>query len=414
MSGIDLIKSIIKKHTKDYSKEKNAVSTERASVTVEAAIVFPVFICLIISIIFIIKVVYVHGLIQHAISETANQIADMGYVFYISGAGDIHNNFRDGMDSRAELFRRHSADIMDSLDKLGGISGSKKIEDTIEEIAENPMEELKSIGFAIVSEAFSDIKTQVFLPAVRLNLKKYLKSEDDTDINTKLLGLNIENGFNGLDFSESSFLENQNNDIDIIVKYKMSLPLPVKLFPKILIVQRASARIWVGEGEAAQANEDEEDIWSLSNFERGTKLRNIFGANLPGNFPVIAGFKGGTANMIKSMDLTADSYQTQSAVKKKVYEYIDELANYQGQEKPWGSNKIVIKREEITQRKLTLIIPGNTLSSEINSELSKCIEYANSRGVNLSIEKYGMKKIDEKVEENANEEIDEETGKKGI
>lgn len=412
MSGIDLIKSIIKKHTKDYSKEKNAVSTERASVTVEAAIVFPVFICLIISIIFIIKVVYVHGLIQHAISETANQIADMGYVFYISGAGDIHNNFRDGMDSRAELFRRHSADIMDSLDKLGGISGSKKIEDTIEEIAENPMEELKSIGFAIVSEAFSDIKTQVFLPAVRLNLKKYLKSEDDTDINTKLLGLNIENGFNGLDFSESSFLENQNNDIDIIVKYKMSLPLPVKLFPKILIVQRASARIWVGEGEAAQANED--DIWSLSNFERGTKLRNIFGANLPGNFPVIAGFKGGTANMIKSMDLTADSYQTQSAVKKKVYEYIDELANYQGQEKPWGSNKIVIKREEITQRKLTLIIPGNTLSSEINSELSKCIEYANSRGVNLSIEKYGMKKIDEKVEENANEEIDEETGKKGI
>ncbi|HHV99110.1 MAG TPA: hypothetical protein GXX36_05990 [Clostridiaceae bacterium] len=382
-------------------KERSSLLNERGSVTVEAAIALPIFICLIVSVVFLVKVVYVHEMIQHAIDETANQIADLGYIFYVSGAGEIHDSIRDGLDSKAELFKRHSDDIIDALDDLDNIEKADEAVDTItdvaEEILENPLEELKSIGSYIAGGAFNDIKTQLILPLVKQNIKKYLNAEKTADIDNKLLGLNIENGFDGLDFSKSNFFKNQNNDIEIVVKYRMSLALPVKLLPDITIVQRACARAWTmgsGTSNKEDASDNEEDIWSLDNFSRGKKLREIFGANLPFNFPVIASFKDGVATMIKSMDLTASTYQTAGVVREKLYSYIDELADFQGQENPWGRDRIVIKNDDIKQKQLVLIIPGNTIQAEVEEELHRCINYANSRGIIMTIEKYGMKKID--------------------
>jgi len=382
-------------------KKRSSLTNERGSVTVEAAIALPVFICLIVSVVFIVKVVYVHEMIQHAIDETANQIADLGYIFFISGAGEIHDNIRDGIDSRAELFRRHSSDIIDALDDLENIEEADEALDTIGDVAgeilENPLEELKSIAFYIASGTFNDIKTQIILPLVKQNIKKHLNIEKAADIDKKLLGLNIENGFDGLDFSKSNFFKDQKNDIEIVVEYGMSLALPVKLLPAMKIVQRACARAWtIGNTttDSGDGHDNEEDIWSLDNFTRGKKLREIFGGNLPFNFPVIASFKDGVATMIKSMDLTASTYQTPDVVREKLYSYIDELASFQGQENPWGSDRIVIKNCDIRQKQLVLIIPGNTIQPEVESELYNCINYAISRGIIMTVEKYGMKKID--------------------
>jgi len=383
------------------TNENGYVTNQRGSVTVEAAIALPVFICLIVSVVFIVKVVYVHEMIQHAIDETANQIADLGYIFYVSGAGEIHDSIRDGIDSKAEIFRRHSTDIINALNDLENIEeidqAVETIEDVMEEVSENPLEELKSIAFHIASGAFNDVKTQLIRPLVKQNIKKYLKVDEAADINTKLLGLNIENGFDGLNFNKSNFFKDRNNDIEIVVEYRMSLALPVKILPEIKMVQTACAKAWT-IGSVAMDSEDthsdEDDIWSLDNFTRGKKLREIFGGNLPFNFPVIASFKDGVATMIKSMDLTASTYQTADVVREKLYGYIEEIANFQGQEEPWGKDRIVIKNDDIKQKQLVLIIPGNTIQSEVERELYECIDYAKSRGVTMTIEKYGMKKTD--------------------
>ena len=383
------------------TNENGYVTNQRGSVTVEAAIALPVFICLIVSVVFVVKVVYVHEMIQHAIDETANQIADLGYIFYVSGAGEIHDSIRDGIDSKAEIFRRHSTDIINALNDLENIEeidqAVETIEDVMEEVSENPLEELKSIAFHIASGAFNDVKTQLIRPLVKQNIKKYLKVDEAADINTKLLGLNIENGFDGLNFNKSNFFKDRNNDIEIVVEYRMSLALPVKILPEIKMVQTACAKAWT-IGSVAMDSEDthsdEDDIWSLDNFTRGKKLREIFGGNLPFNFPVIASFKDGVATMIKSMDLTASTYQTADVVREKLYGYIEEIANFQGQEEPWGKDRIVIKNDDIKQKQLVLIIPGNTIQSEVERALYECIDYANSRGVTMTIEKYGMKKTD--------------------
>mgnify|MGYP000368257356 CR=1 FL=1 len=56
--------------------------------------------------------------------------------------------------------------------------------------------------------------------------------------------------------------------------------------------------------------------------------------------------------------------------------------------------EVVIKNDDIKQKQLVLIIPGNTIQSEVERELYECIDYAKSRGVTMTIEKYGMKKTD--------------------
>ena len=176
---------------------------------------------------------------------------------------------------------------------------------------------------------------------MKLYIKKYLISGSGQEVDKRLRALNIEDGFNGLDFKESGFLENGNDDIDIVVKYKIRLPVPVKILPELELVQRAAARAWMGGDEAASVLDAGagEDIWALDNFTRGKKIRSLFGANLPSNFPVIAKFENGKAVMIKSMDLTAESYLSGDSLEKTLDGYLKELFEYKGQESPWGKRQ---------------------------------------------------------------------------
>lgn len=382
------------------------------SVTVEAAIALPVFVCMIVTIVFLIKVVYTHEVIQHAIDETANEMANSSYLYHISGLQGVHDSVRDGIKSESELFESHISSVFDAYEGLSGEleEGSENAQDILESLedmlnagedaVENPLQELKSVAFAISEGAFDDLKTQVCIPIAKLYLKKYLKSHKIKNVDLRLRDLNVIQGFNGLDFSKSEFFADGNNNIDIIVMYKINIPVPVKIVPAILVVQRATAKAWLGgDGEGvANAQTGEEDIWSLGNFQRGTRIRALFGANMPYNFPLISKFDSGTATVIKSMDLTTKTYQQPDALEEKVSGYINELAKYRGQEEPWGSKGIVVREAEIKSRELLLVIPENPVGDEVGQTLDRLITTAALKGVTLRIQKYGTKKI---AEENA-------------
>lgn len=357
--------------------------------TVEAAIALPVFLCVVISIIMLTRVVYTHGMIQHALTETADEMASAGYIYHISGIRDIHDSVRDGIQERSDIFREQMGTIFDTLDSLS------EIRNPVDSVS-SPLDELKNIAGYLADGAFKDIKIELFTPVVKLYMKKYLKAaSEDTDAG--LRALNISGGFDGLDFSKSAFFEDRNENIDIIVRYTIDLPVPINVLPRLELVQRATVKAWLGGDEASGVLDGEstsEDIWALDNFERGAKFRAIFGANLPSSFPVIATFKDGKAVMIKSMDLTAESYQNTVNVMETIDSYIKELSRYQGQEEPWGSKDIVIKESDIRQRELLLIIPQNELSAEVEQLLGQYRSRAAASGVSFRLERYGIKADD--------------------
>jgi hypothetical protein len=391
------------------------INLKKGSVTVEASIVLPIFISLIICIAFFIKLVYIQEIMQHAIDQTASEMASQAYIYRVSGLQQVNDKVRDGLKSNSDTFKKHLSTVMDTfsslnsltekggntaedksyVDKLGEVKNNfDNLINSSNEIIQNPIDELKSIAFLIAGGAFDDMKTELFIPITRLYMKKYLTSDRLKNADQRLKGLNIINGYRGLDFSSSHFFQDSNNDIDIIVSYSVDIPVPFNIIPDLGIIQRATARAWLGgDADSIGLKSDTTDIWSLSNFERGTKLREIFGGNLPTTFPVIASFNKalGEAEMIKSMDLTTEFYQSKgSNITDKIKGYIKELVDFNGAKH--GDTEI--RGDQIVSKQLTLIIPKNTLKPEVKQALDQTVSDAAASGVYLKIEEYGEKQVD--------------------
>lgn len=89
--------------------------------------------------------------------------------------------------------------------------------------------------------------------------------------------------------------------------------------------------------------------WSAPWWERGISVHQLLGENLPPNFPVIDRFVNGLATSIKSLDLTAPTYQNVVALTSRVQGYLVELAEFSGA--AW------IQSGAIRARELLLAIP---------------------------------------------------------
>lgn len=371
--------------------------SDKGSMTLETAIALPIFISIILSVSLLLKIIYTYEIMQNAISLAANELSAYSYLYYLSGIEDI----RDKLDGK--------------IDEISGEILNEIFNEIFNDALNiQPPEELKDVLYSFIKGTYDDAINQICIPLVKICVRKYLVTDEIKDPNKRLEALDIAGGFDGLDFSMSEFFEDDNDTINIVIEYRINIPTPMKIFPPLRIIQNASVRGWVGGDEIIDRNEDEkvqEDIWSLDNFTRGRKIRNIFGANLPLTFPVIARFDhgSGTAVMIKSMDLTLEYYQKPEIVSKKIKQHINELKEYKGQEVPWGRDRIIIKQDNIMKRKLTLVIPENPITSVIEKELEECKFYAESNGVNLSIIKYGNKQgvSDEFDEEKEKSEVNE-------
>ncbi len=345
-------------------QKMNNTKKNNGSVTIEASISLTFFLCVVISIAFFIKVIYTHEILQHALNQTALEISELSYLYYASGTSDFLDK------SKEDIFQ-----IMDKELSNGFPDMPEELKEDIRVIIENLAKEDLNKLFSYLAKRF-----------MQSNLSNLVngKTQQSDEVLEKL---NIIDGIDGLDMSLSGFF-NDSDDIELIVKYKVRIPVPIDIFSSFCLANRTVVKAWLYGDEAI---EYKEDIWSLDNFTRGRKVRDMFGANLPFNFPVIARYEGGIATMIKSMDLTATSYQDVDAAERKIKEYINELLKYNGQQKPWGKDQIIIDPDDIKIKKLLLVIPENELKTDIENVLKDCNSYAYNNGILLEIKRYGYK-----------------------
>lgn len=141
--------------------------------------------------------------------------------------------------------------------------------------------------------------------------------------------------------------------------------------------------------EETAEQEDTEDVWSLHNFDRGERIGEAFGANLPRTFPVIDGFEDGRAVSVSSIDLTSPYYSDVSRIERRIGAEIDALADFDGADVNINGSNYRIDGYQITGRQYTLVIPTNTPESYYDV-LNGLSEYAASRGVEFSVAQYGV------------------------
>ena len=152
---------------KIYREERHDMM-KKGSITVEAALALPVFLFAVVSVVFLMKIVYTHELIQHAIAETADELAASGYIFRISGLEDLDDSLDGGMEKRAEMFEDHISTVFESFSSLDGLLGKASdggLQEIVDAAASNPVDELKSVACFLAAGAYGDLKTELFTPA---------------------------------------------------------------------------------------------------------------------------------------------------------------------------------------------------------------------------------------------------------
>lgn len=227
----------------------------KGALTVEAALVLPIFICAILTIGFLTKAVYTHEIVQNAINEAANEMASSSYIYYISGMNDIDKTINHEIDEKKRKSVEYANYVLDLYKDLNDII---QIQPETENIPNDSSNEMLSVIASISEIGANKGKTIIGNKLI----KSYIKRHGLTD--SRLKSLNIDR----LDFSSSTYFEND-EDIDVIVKYKINIPLPIKIVEHISIVQRATVRAWMGGDEVSMTSELDDVI------EQGNKEDRI-------------------------------------------------------------------------------------------------------------------------------------------
>jgi RHS repeat-associated protein len=150
--------------------------------------------------------------------------------------------------------------------------------------------------------------------------------------------------------------------------------------PRLIKIRAAAQSI-----AAFRAARRASSVWRLNPFARGRAIeRFILGrpANIPvSNFPVIDDFANGVATSIKSLDLTADSYQAASALSGKLGEYASKLSTFAG--RTWGG--FTVQGNQIAQRVLVVAFEQGAPTARQAETLRAFIQTARQNWPNVKV-----------------------------
>lgn len=121
--------------------------------------------------------------------------------------------------------------------------------------------------------------------------------------------------------------------------------------------------------------------WSKDWSTRGLEIEKQLGGNLPRSFPTIDKFDNGVATSIKSVDLSAPTYQDTGPLASRLRSYVDSVADFKGK----SFDGVTIRPNDITQRELQVAVQPGVMSSAQQAAFDQVEQYAQSKGVNLTI-----------------------------
>jgi hypothetical protein len=113
--------------------------------------------------------------------------------------------------------------------------------------------------------------------------------------------------------------------------------------------------------------------WELGWAARGLYISEQRGANLPASFPVIDKWLDGVATSIKSIDLTATTYQDATRLTYRLNDYITDFGIWE------------IEPSAINGRVLDLVVPKGSMTAAQRTAIEAAKLRARAFGVNLTV-----------------------------
>ena len=243
---------------------------EKGAVIVEATFVIPMFVMLVITIMWVANLCTAQAKIQVAINSAAKEIASYSYLYGLTGVNDYRKQLANAgkestatvdtaIDGVGQVFTGLGqagesgqqiangnlddayANIKDSYNNAN--DGVSKINTAYEVIKKDPKSFLIGLGKASASVGIDYVTSCAAGALGKFFSEKHLTPEG-VSANAYLQKLGVVGGFEGIDFSHSQFCSSGGDDIVIVAQYQLS---PIKFFNidvKYNIVQTARTKAW--------------------------------------------------------------------------------------------------------------------------------------------------------------------------
>ena len=207
-------------------------------------------------------------------------------------------------------------------------------------------------------------------PIIRGEIKRYYY-----DVGDVRGGNALNEALSNIVYGEPTRAERQ-DVLDTFEVYTKADPADIAQIGRDLLVMGLSPPL---EAALESAETIAPSIWKRGWAARGLHIERALGGNLPPGFPVIDRFANGIATSIKSIDLTAATYQNAARLTARLNNYVDRVAGFTGT----IFRQVRIDEEEITGRVLHLAIPDGSRSSIQREVIELAKIRAKSRGVDL-------------------------------
>lgn len=338
---------------------------KKGVLTIEACISYTIFLMIIVSMLYIMRIVYAYGLIQHAVSQTAKELSMYTYIYQVTGMNDAYQSIQNSTSGRKEQFNQDAENVISLYEALGsGIYNGQGYSGTT-----NPTDILKNVGSALLSEAAGEANQQLFEKMlVRPMISGYIGADSNgLSAGERLKALRIEGGMDGLDLSSSSFFED-GVTVDLVVCYTIDPLIPIDVMPELNLTNRACVRGMSGKSVFTRQSDSkqEQSVWDKkSDVERGRAIQSQENVrNLPDHFPVYSAYdsRTGKATAERSIDLREESYQDYGAIKSVIRSKCGKMENYR--KATYGG--MTLDPADITGKELILYIPSSTEERDID------------------------------------------------
>lgn len=357
----------------------------KGSLTIEASISYSVFLMVIVTILYIMRIVYAYGLIQHAAAQTAKELSMYTYIYQVTGLSDMNQGVQGAASGRTEQFNSDVGSVVNLYDKFmaGDVKGVTEWEYGG---TTNPKEIFKNVAAALVGQGGAEVNQLLFESVVRPLIGGYIGADSQGNgANERLLKLGVQGGLSGLNLNSSSFCED-GVTIDLVVCYTLDPVMPIDIMPEMNLMNRAHVRGMNGTtvfernagAEPEKEPEQKVSVWDQDGVgpaARGKIIQEEEGVrNLPDNFPTYAGFDASTgkATAAHSIDLRDSSYQSSDAIKRTIKtNKINKMNDYESR----TYAGVTLNKEDIKSQELILYIPSTTDQRQVDrTEFDKAVQ----------------------------------------
>jgi hypothetical protein len=235
------------------SKKKN-----KGSITVEAALVIPIFAFAMLSLAFVMRLVYIDETMENSLNHVANNVAQYSYLYKECGMMELVDNADSAMENSAAKAEEHKKVIMEGFPKINEFQ-TKDVVDSgyvkditadlnsgggFEAVMDRVKGDAKKEGLMLLFAIGNEYKSGLGETVYKGITKKMFLMDIDED---KLNKMNLVGGVESLDFTGCDFKKGK--DITVVVSYKVKIPFPFIEKKEFAMKNKVRVLSWIGTNE---------------------------------------------------------------------------------------------------------------------------------------------------------------------